>query len=262
MQIIEPVLINFIKHRSRLLFIYLFLVGLFFVSGCSAETGTDSDDRAGISIARRGVSKIQSSPDSETLTPNGLGKTPIGSQDSNISPMLEITPTTESPSPTTPTSTLLPEETFEVTPVTAIPNDSTCEGETNLALEAELIARINQEREKSGVGLLVEQSQLTLAARSQSEDMACNGFFNHDSPINGGVLERMETTGYRFSIVGEIIAGGYPLANEVLEVWLNSPQHRRQILDPNYTQLGVGFVRAIGYGYENYWTVIFASPAP
>ena len=124
-----------------------------------------------------------------------------------------------------------------------------------------MIALINQERSKSGLTPLAEQSQLTQTARSHAEDMACNDFFEHVSPTEGGVTDRVSAQGYDFSAVGEIIAGGYADSEAVVAGWMESVAHRKNILSSEFTQIGVGFAEWESSEFGTYWVVVFGKPA-
>ncbi|CAI2184018.1 15555_t:CDS:2 [Funneliformis geosporum] len=77
----------------------------------------------------------------------------------------------------------------------------------------------------------------------------------HDNPA-GGVGRRVLNTGYIYSFVAENVAVGYSTNQEVgvMNLWMNSPRHRENILNPVFTNLGVAFCGG------TYWTQVFASP--
>ena len=138
--------------------------------------------------------------------------------------------------------------------------DAACDIEQDRSFEARVIALINAERQRNGLGSLVEQSQITAAAREHSSDMACNGFFDHVSPKTDTVIQRVESLGYEYSVIAENIAAGYATPEEVFQAWMNSNAHREYILDPAYTQVGIGYVYLSGSEYGNYWTAVYSSP--
>jgi uncharacterized protein YkwD len=143
---------------------------------------------------------------------------------------------------------------------TPTPEQVVCQGEVNRALESEVISLINQERSKAGLTPLAEQSQLTQTARSHAEDMACNDFFDHFSPTEGGVVERVTAQGYDFSSVGEIIGAGFVDSKSVVAGWMSSPEHSKNILSREFTQIGVGFAEWDINTYGTYWVVVFGKP--
>ena len=103
------------------------------------------------------------------------------------------------------------------------------------------------------VGELTWNSKLEQAALNHSEDMSSNNFFNHDSPDGRTLADRVTEVGYKYSWIGENIALGYTSEESVIDGWLNSEGHCANIMNPNYTEMGVGRV-------GNYWTQNFGKP--
>ena len=116
---------------------------------------------------------------------------------------------------------------------------------------AEVVSLTNRERGKAGCRPLTVDRRLTAAAQGHSEDMAEQRFFSHTSPDGRGFADRIHATGYP-SPGAENIAYGQTSAREVVADWMGSPGHRRNILDCELTEIGVGFDRR---GY--YWTQDF-----
>lgn len=181
---------------------------------------------------------------------------------------------------TQPTSTLRPTNTrvpptFTFTPTTAVepsftptatievPADdgpTSCNPGGSSAFESEVVSLINLERANEGLPAFSNQSQLTSAARTHSDDMACNNFFSHTSPTTGSPFDRINAAGYSFSWAGENIAAGYGSPAAVVDGWMNSSGHRANILSENFTQIGIGYAKWAESDYVVYWTAVFASP--
>jgi len=70
--------------------------------------------------------------------------------------------------------------------------------------------------------------------------MLARRYFAHESPKGETVRERSRAAGYDWRAIGENIAEGQLSVNEVMDTWMHSPPHRKNILDPNYKELGVG----------------------
>jgi len=98
------------------------------------------------------------------------------------------------------------------------------------------------------------------AATSHSSDMASNNFFSHLGSDGLRVGARVTATGYEWSVVGENIAAGYDDVDTVVQAWLDSPGHCRNIMDPRFTQFAVTRVDISSADYDNYWTQVFATP--
>jgi uncharacterized protein YkwD/stress response protein SCP2 len=120
---------------------------------------------------------------------------------------------------------------------------------------AEVIRLTNAERARAGRGALTFDARLAAAAQAHSEHMVAAGFFAHDSPDGRSVSDRVTAAGYRYARVAENIAAGQTSPAEVVAGWMDSPGHRKNILDPDVTQIGVG--RANGGSYGVYWTQVF-----
>jgi uncharacterized protein YkwD len=135
-----------------------------------------------------------------------------------------------------------------------------CNPAYNSGFESQVIALINNERANVGVGSLSGQGQLGSAARSRSKDMACNGFFSHTGSDGSSPSARISREGYGWSAVAENIAAGYGDPASVVAGWMGSQGHKDNILNPNYTEIGIGYVYVSGSPYGTYWTADFARP--
>lgn len=98
------------------------------------------------------------------------------------------------------------------------------------------------------------------AATHHSNDMADHNFFSHTGSDGLRVGARVTATEYEWSVVGENIAAGYDDVDTVVQAWLESPGHCRNIMDSRFSQFAVDRVDANGADYENYWTQVFATP--
>lgn len=174
------------------------------------------------------------------------------------------TPTVPRPQPSNtaaPTDTQAASAATDTPMPTETPEPEICGGEANRSLESEIINLINLERAKVGLSKLTEQSQLTQSARLHAEDMACNDFFSHESPTNGGVVERVTAQGYSFSAIGEVIAAGYADSQSVVDGWMASAEHKNNILNSDFTEVGVGYAAWDTSSYGYYWVVVFGKPS-
>ena len=94
----------------------------------------------------------------------------------------------------------------------------------------------------------------------QMESMAARNFFDHDTPEGVGPGDRLTAAGYRWAFYGESLGAGFTSAQAAFESWINSPPHRAILLDPKYTEIGVGY--ASGGAWGHYWTATLTTPAP
>lgn len=123
------------------------------------------------------------------------------------------------------------------------------------AMEQEVIRLVNEERSKVGLTALKSNTKLSSVARLKSQDMRTNNYFSHTSPTYGSPFEMIKQFGVSYSYAGENIAKGQTSAKAVVDAWMNSTGHRENILNSNYTEIGVGLDKN---GY--YWTQMFIRP--
>ncbi|HKP52672.1 MAG TPA: CAP domain-containing protein [Chloroflexia bacterium] len=140
------------------------------------------------------------------------------------------------------------------------PTPDGCQAKDNAALEAEVIVLVNAERAKQNPALppLKGDPKLAAAARAHSADMACNDHFDHTGTNGSSAGDRIAAMDYAFSTWGENIAWGQTTAAEVMDSWMNSEGHRANILNPDFTQIGVSDM-ALPDGAP-LWTQVFATP--
>jgi uncharacterized protein YkwD len=118
-------------------------------------------------------------------------------------------------------------------------------------IEREVVRLSNAERSEAGCAGLRTDARLVEAAGGHSADMALRDYFSHSSPEGLTFVDRARAAGYP-SPGGENIAWGQRSAAEVVQDWMNSPGHRRNILNCDFTAIGVGFDSR-----GNYWTQVF-----
>jgi uncharacterized YkwD family protein/spore coat assembly protein SafA len=124
--------------------------------------------------------------------------------------------------------------------------------------ENEVIKLVNVQRSKVGLPALKANWQVCRVARYKSQDMINKNYFSHTSPTYGSPFKMMETFGVRFSAAGENIAYGQKTPAAVMVSWMNSPGHRSNILNPTYTEIGVGLAKSSNG--TCYWTQMFLKP--
>ena len=116
-------------------------------------------------------------------------------------------------------------------------------------LEDLVFDKTNQLRRAKGLAPLSKDDELTNVARAYSNDMLVRRFFDHTNPDGLSFHERIANNyPHRVRFMGENIwsAFGYnpnntqKLAKEIVDDWMSSPDHRANMLDPDFTHLGVG----------------------
>lgn len=125
--------------------------------------------------------------------------------------------------------------------------------------EAEAVLNlVNQERSKQGLNPLTLSNKLTSIANTKAQDMADKNYFSHTSPTYGSPFDMLHEFGVSYTSAGENIAAGQKTPEQVMNDWMNSSGHRANILNKDYTQLGVGYVKGGSYGTE--WVQLFIRP--
>jgi uncharacterized protein YkwD len=89
--------------------------------------------------------------------------------------------------------------------------------------------------------------------------MASQNFFSHTGSDGLDVSRRVTATGYTWFGIGENIAVGQSSVDEVMQGWLKSPGHCRNIMNDQYREFGVSRVDANDSDYPRYWTQVFAT---
>lgn len=146
------------------------------------------------------------------------------------------------PEPDIPLQPALPVPPVEVTPTRP---DKESYGLTRD--EALMLELINQERVKAGLKSLKIHPELTETARLKGQDMVNNNYFSHYSPVYGSPFQMMTSAGIRYSYAGENLAGA-PTVERAHQALMNSPGHRANILNPNFTHIGIGVVESRTFG--------------
>ena len=124
-----------------------------------------------------------------------------------------------------------------------------------------LLAEINTVREQHGLKPLSAEARLAAAARDHAADMAARDFFDHRGPGGPGLAARVARAGYAYGRVAENIAAGQEHVREVVKTWMLSEGHRRNLLNAELVDAGIGHAHAPDDGgrvrYRRYWVAIF-----
>jgi len=115
---------------------------------------------------------------------------------------------------------------------------------------------VNLERAKAGLPALVADAPLSKIATVKAEDMVKNNYFDHISPTYGKPWDMAKQFGYSYSSFGENIAYGQKTPQEVVTAWMNSPGHKANILNKDYTNIGAG-IKKDANG-RIYWVHMFS----
>lgn len=107
---------------------------------------------------------------------------------------------------------------------------------------------INKERIYYGLSPLNVDSELSIAAKNKSKDMLNRNYFDHYA-LGLTPWDFVKNSGYNYLYAGENLAMGFQTSEGMVNAWMNSPLHRKNILSENFEDAGFGVVK--GVYYEN-----------
>jgi len=120
------------------------------------------------------------------------------------------------------------------------------------------LALLNHYRTQKGSRPLDVDKKLQRTAQWMSDDMAAKNYLDHRDSKGRGPFKRMAAFGYSYNTdKAENVAAGQKTAAEVLESWQTSKTHNRNMLDPHYKVIGIGFSYAKKSKYGWYWATSF-----
>ena len=103
-----------------------------------------------------------------------------------------------------------------------------------------MVVLVNIERSKEGLRLLKINNKLNASALAKCKDMVTNNYWAHISPNGTEPWKFILDAGYRFYYAGENLIRFYPNDQEAMKGFMGSPTHRRNVLNPNYKDIGIG----------------------
>ncbi|WP_209121825.1 CAP domain-containing protein [Alkalihalobacillus sp. BA299] len=115
------------------------------------------------------------------------------------------------------------------------------------AEEQKMVDLVNEERAKVGLPALKVSVELTKVARIKAQDMIDHNYFSHQSPTYGSPFDMLQNFGVSYRIAGENLAGNQTVegAHQAL---MNSNGHRANILNQQYSEVGIGIIDGGSYG--------------
>lgn len=129
-------------------------------------------------------------------------------------------------------------------------------------LPAVVIDLTNDERANESQSQLVRNSVLDQAAQAKAQHMADNEYFAHYAPDGTTPWSFFSEAEYVYAHAGENLAIHFTDSSEVVEAWMQSPSHRKNIVDSKFSEIGVGTARGEFDGYDTVYVVqLFGTPA-
>lgn len=137
-----------------------------------------------------------------------------------------------------------------------------------VALEDEAMMLVNQARTMggtcgamsypAGTMSLTLSPQLQEAARCHALDMAKRNYFGSKSPEGEGVGERVQATGYTYSLAGQDVGAGRATGAPQIQSWLMREGSCVHMLDPKFDDFGIGYAFNDAADNKHYWTQVVA----
>lgn len=125
-------------------------------------------------------------------------------------------------------------------------------GAGRIAVRSAIICLSNQERSSRGLTILTPEGRLESAAQRYSNDLVGERFFSHVSPSGQQLTDRIAR--YKnWKLVGENLAWGegtLGTPRSIVAAWMESPGHRKNLLSPRFTEVGIGTTSGTPTGSE------------
>lgn len=118
---------------------------------------------------------------------------------------------------------------------------------TDEAAEKKMLTLVNAERAKVGVQALKMEAKITAVARAHSRDMFMRRYFSHYTPEGADAGDRLSEGGVNYTVAGENLAYS-PDVDTAHTGLMNSPEHKKNILDPQFYRIGIGIIITESYG--------------
>ena len=141
-------------------------------------------------------------------------------------------------------------------------------GETRAAvpsLSERVLEAVNVFRLDAQEKALLRDRKLDRAAERHARAMAAEDFFSHTGADGSIIGQRVRDAGYNWRLVAENIAAGMSDPKAVVESWVESPGHRRNMLLPGLLHAGIAHVRREPdpgrLSFRDYWVLVLAAPA-
>ncbi len=160
-------------------------------------------------------------------------------------------PVIDKPGTDKPDSDLPVDKPAEKPDLPELPDDSQTDTDAdNVSTYAAKVAElVNVERAKAGLPALTLDAAASQAAQVRAAEIRTS--FSHTRPSGKNCFTALAEAGVNYRAAGENIASGQKTPEEVVTAWMNSEGHRKNILSPNFTGIGVGYLEG------NYWTQFF-----
>ncbi len=133
---------------------------------------------------------------------------------------------------------------------------------TNMSISG-LLSATNQDRAANGKLALKLNSKLDQAAQAKANDMVARNYWSHNTPDGNPPWVFITKAGYSYKAAGENLAYGFATSSDTVAGWMNSPEHKANMLNSTYKDVGFGFANSsnyVGTGPETVVVAMYATP--
>lgn len=126
-----------------------------------------------------------------------------------------------------------------------------------------LVDETNKQRSNNSLPPLTNNQKLNLSAKAKCDDMVIKNYWSHFGPDGTKPWVFITNAGYSYSTAGENLAYGFYDSASVVVGWMNSPEHKKNIVNPAFTEVGFGICESNNFNNRGHHIVVvqhFASP--
>ena len=139
-------------------------------------------------------------------------------------------------------------------PSPGLPEQESPSPEQNVSYVQQVVNLVNEERAKEGLAPLTLDTKVSAAAQVRAREIVTS--FSHTRPDGTSFATALKEQNISYRRAGENIAWGQKSPEAVMDAWMNSSGHRANIMNPNFTTIGIGYYQVNGV---NYWCQLFTA---
>lgn len=121
-----------------------------------------------------------------------------------------------------------------------------------------LLENTNRERMQHSQSALTLNTKLTQAAQAKANDMVARNYWSHNTPDGQEPWVFINNAGYAYDAAGENLAYGFDSSSQTVTAWMNSPEHRKNLLNSKYKEVGFGIANSPSYQHGGQETIVVA----
>ncbi len=137
------------------------------------------------------------------------------------------------------------------------PQHSTLAYATEMSQQT-LLNATNAQRSNFSRSTLVLNNKLSSAAQAKANDMVARNYWSHNTPDGQEPWVFISGVNYDYQKAGENLAYGFSSSNETINGWMNSPTHKDNLLDSEFTEVGFGFANSDDFNNSGQETIVVA----